>query len=468
MSATANFLTFYALLGIIALSPLPLASNRPWAWSLMALMVGMLLVSWAVALVRGAAHVQLSPRRLAPIAIPFGLAVVWSLVQVLPLGAMAAAHPLWSEAAEALGMASNGRISVAPDLTLTATMRLICYGGVFVLAVHLCRERARARLALVWLALINLAYALYGAVEFVSGSETILWLDKWAYRGDLTSTFVNRNSYGAYAGVGVLICVALFLHEQRSRHGDGKLGLYFRAERLLSGALPWILAAMTLGTTLMLSHSRGAFLCTGLALLGLLFCLIKARVVKARSGVFACIGILLVGLVVVVTSGDVTAGRLISAGGSEDLARSQIYLGAVQAITAAPWTGYGLGSFSRAFLMVRDGSLDQPVVWIFAHNVFLETAMDLGILGAAGLIGAVVAAVFICLRGLSVRRRDHVYPAVTVSVAILLGVHGLVDFSVQMPAVAVTFAFILGLGVAQSFNTGRKPASDSASQSEAA
>jgi hypothetical protein len=37
-----------------------------------------------------------------------------------------------------------------------------------------------------------------------------------------------------------------------------------------------------------------------------------------------------------------------------------------------------------------------------------------------------------------------------VSVAFLLGVHSLVDFSLQMQAIAITFMALLGLGVAQS------------------
>jgi hypothetical protein len=38
-----------------------------------------------------------------------------------------------------------------------------------------------------------------------------------------------------------------------------------------------------------------------------------------------------------------------------------------------------------------------------------------------------------------------------VGAAILVGVHSIFDFSLQMPAIAVTFAAILGLGVAQAF-----------------
>jgi hypothetical protein len=43
-------------------------------------------------------------------------------------------------------------------------------------------------------------------------------------------------------------------------------------------------------------------------------------------------------------------------------------------------------------------------------------------------------------------------PGFAASVAFLVGVHALADFSLQMQAVALTFAAVLGAGVAQSLN----------------
>jgi len=44
-------------------------------------------------------------------------------------------------------------------------------------------------------------------------------------------------------------------------------------------------------------------------------------------------------------------------------------------------------------------------------------------------------------------------PAVATGVAFLVGVHALVDFSLQIQAVTLTFVAILGAGVAQSTNS---------------
>jgi hypothetical protein len=41
-------------------------------------------------------------------------------------------------------------------------------------------------------------------------------------------------------------------------------------------------------------------------------------------------------------------------------------------------------------------------------------------------------------------------PGVAASVAFLLGAHALIDFSLQLQAIAITFMALLGAGVAQS------------------
>jgi hypothetical protein len=59
----------------------------------------------------------------------------------------------------------------------------------------------------------------------------------------------------------------------------------------------------------------------------------------------------------------------------------------------------------------------------------------------------------ICARGILTRRRNRLYPLVAMGAGILVGIHANFDFSLQMPAVALTFAAILGVGVAQAFPT---------------
>ncbi len=149
VTGSVNSLFFRCLLAVVVLAPLPLACNRPWSWSLLALLVGGLLTAWGGAALAGRARVPMSLERLRLVMIPFALALAWAWLQSRPWLPPAWTHPIWSESATTLGGDVAATISIAPDRTMTALMRLACYGGVFLLAAQLGRDRARAHEGLV-------------------------------------------------------------------------------------------------------------------------------------------------------------------------------------------------------------------------------------------------------------------------------------------------------------------------------
>jgi O-antigen ligase len=83
-----------------------------------------------------------------------------------------------------------------------------------------------------------------------------------------------------------------------------------------------------------------------------------------------------------------------------------------------------------------------------AHNTYLEHLVELGVPATLFYAGPLLLFGY-CLRGLFVRRRDQLFPLVAVGATVLVALHALVDFSLQIPAVAVTYAALLGIGVAQ-------------------
>ena len=62
----------------------------------------------------------------------------------------------------------------------------------------------------------------------------------------------------------------------------------------------------------------------------------------------------------------------------------------------------------------------------------------------------VILLILKCLKGAVTRERRITVSGIATSVAFLVGVHALVDFSLQMQAVTLTFMALLGAGVAQS------------------
>ena len=72
---------FWALMAVVALAPLPLGGNRPVAWSALGLVIGLLLVVWAVAAIRDRSLLAVAWRRIWPAAATFAGLIAWYLFQ---------------------------------------------------------------------------------------------------------------------------------------------------------------------------------------------------------------------------------------------------------------------------------------------------------------------------------------------------------------------------------------------------
>ena len=88
-----------------------------------------------------------------------------------------------------------------------------------------------------------------------------------------------------------------------------------------------------------------------------------------------------------------------------------------------------------------------------AHNTYLENALELGVPAAAALVLSVALLARQCLRALRRRRGVFVYGWMACCGTVLVGCHSTVDFSLQIPAVAVLYAAILGTGCSQSWSS---------------
>ncbi len=147
--------------------------------------------------------------------------------------------------------------------------------------------------------------------------------------------------------------------------------------------------------------------------------------------------------------GDVVLGK-ISQLSFRDQGRMGLYLITIRSILAAPLLGYGYGTFIDVFPMFRDQSVTTFGRWTAAHDSYLEAFQGLGLIFGPILVATVVVLVWRCIKGAATRKTQKVLPCVAASVASLLGAHALVDFTLQLQAIAITFMALLGAGVAQS------------------
>lgn len=423
---------FSGFLVVLALLPFPFGSNRLWASDLFGLGTGLLLIGLAVSLYRTPSPMpaQMPWRRLIVSALFFALVIAWAFIQTLNLPPFS--HPLWQEAGKALGTSLKSSISIAPDRFAEAMIRMLAYAGCFVLALASGHNPARARMLLRVLALSAVAYALYGLIVHSTGNQTILWFDKWTYRDYLTSTFVNKNTYATYAGMGLLCCLSVIFQEIRR---PLNLERFFRRDVFL-----W-LAAFVVSSALVLTGSRGGIMS------GVLGCLVWSVLIAFRRPLkdWRSAGLALAGVLFVFVF-FLWDDRMASAQITHDsFLRITAYGTSLRALADYPWTGFGLGSFESVFRLYHDGAMP---FWIdHAHNDYLEMAIEIGIPATLMELAIIAIMLSCCVENVWRRRKGASYSALALGASVIVGAHGLVDFSLQIPAVAATYAALLGLGV---------------------
>ena len=425
----------WLLVAVVLLAPLPLGSNRPLPASALATAVGALLCVWGARSLIAPSSATVHMRPFWPALVLLGLAAAWAAVQAIPVTPEGLHHPYWRDAQEVLGLSDAGAISVNPGATRSRLMGLLAYGGIFWLALHLGRPSARAHQVLLALAGGGLLYAAYGLVQ-AFGSET-----------GVTSTFVNRNSYATYAGMTLLCGLGLVL---RGFAREARAGLSLRATVLemlarLDARLPvGVITCLVAGSALLLTQSRGALVALCAAFVAFLASLRRMALVTS-STFFKAAAVSSVGLLVGIVglAGEETLGRFAQAD-VQASNRLAYYRTTLEAIRDRPLLGTGYGTYADAFR-----AYNHPGTGTYfldkAHNTYLQMAMELGWPAAAALYSGLALLVLGCLRG-----QGGVWSAVLVSCSVLVAVHSLVDFSLEMPANAATYALLLGIGCAQS------------------
>jgi O-antigen ligase len=439
----------------LAWCPFWFGSNGLLAWGVNAIVFPGLVAIYELALlIRGERHPVAIKQIKVPAAL-FAAAVIWILIQNATWTPAWMHHPIWQMAADALGRPIDGSISVDRDLTTLALLRLITAASVFWLAIQICRSASRANFLLKSIAAISCAYAAYGLFAFALMPERVLWFGRpFPRTGFTTSTFINPNTFATYAGMGLVVICGLILSLYRNEFTGVAGSLRFRIATFIEvmGQKGAVLlgGGFVILVALLLSQSRGGTLATALGLLVLGALTLKTRKqgsVEQRGAI-----IVFAAVVVGVTAlafGDVLFGR-ITQQGFHDSSRVAVYTIAMRSILDAPLLGYGYGTFADVFPMFRDQSVGTLGKWEMAHNTYLEVFQGLGLVFGSMLVASIVLLALRCVRGAMRRQESAMIPCVAASVTFLVGAHSLIDFSLQIESIAITFMALLGAGVAQS------------------
>ena len=450
-NAIAESAIFWLFLGALAWTPFWYGSNVLVAWGVNAVLFPGLAALYEVSiLIRRDSH-PIGIRKLAIPAALFLAVVLWIVFQNISWDHSPLAHPIWAMAADALERPVRGSISVNRDLTTLALLRLITAASVFWVAVQLCRNGTRANVLIISVAVIVCLYAAYGLMIFALNAGGVSWLEISAKNDFVTSTFINRNSFATFAGIGLVAICGMILQVYRDRlsthGGQWRIRIASFIETTGQEGAALLGGAFVILVALLLTGSRGGIIATGFGLL------ILGVLTFAPGKRFRPVEAMIAGAVLVTVTllafGDVFIGSIAERGVS-DAGRMAVYMITLRSIFDMPWLGYGYGTFADVFPMYRDRSIGVQGTWEQAHNTYLEVFQGLGLVFGTMLVACVLLLVLCCIRGAITRQRNVTVPRVAAAAAFLVGMHALVDFSLQIQAVALTFIAVLGAGVAQS------------------
>jgi O-antigen ligase len=131
--------------------------------------------------------------------------------------------------------------------------------------------------------------------------------------------------------------------------------------------------------------------------------------------------------------------------------RMQIYAITLEGIAEKPLLGHGFGAYEEALPKFRNEKIGYHLKK--AHNTYLENLFELGIIGGTIFIALFAVLAGRCLSGALRRNKDSQFPAAGLAVTVLVAVHSLVESSMQIPANAALYSFIMGTAIAQSWRS---------------
>ncbi|MGH1373397.1 MAG: O-antigen ligase family protein [Cellvibrionaceae bacterium] len=436
---------FWSLLVLLIWIPLPLGSNRPWAWHLMELVSFGLTVGWLWLFITErvkVGEVLRQSRALLTCLLAFA-AVMFLQLLPLPSEWVALLRPLDA----ALEPAAWTSISIDPHITWIHARTTLCFTALAFLVVALINTRDRLRTLAIVLLISGVFQGVYGALMTLSGIEYGFFIKKGGFHGVATGTFWNRNHLANYlilsiaTGTGLLLAD---LYQDTSRNWRER-GRRFLTTLLGSKVRVRIgLAMMVIALVLTKSRMGNTAFFTSLILTGFFWLWATKRI--TRGSIILLISLVLIdSLIVGAWFGiDKVKERLETTAFTKET-RDEVNRDTWTMIKDQPLFGSGAGSYYTAFPRYRQSDIN--LYYDHAHNDYFQFVAEHGIVGCLPLAALLLLTLKHTVQTMR-QRRTLLFQAMAFAplMAILaMLMHSTVDFSLQIPANAATFVVILAL-----------------------
>ena len=442
---------FWLFAALIVWAPIPLGSNRPWAWALLEVGIYLVGLLWLAGYAGRAAEVTPVLRGAWPALVLFALWLAWIAVQwiPLPIGWVATLSPRAAELHALGGDSALATLSIDPHATKVFWLKSLAWSLAFALTLALVRSRRR----LVWLCTVivaaGLVQAVYGALMHLSGENVVVLGTPIAHASQASGFFVNRNHLAGMLEMTLAVGVGLMI-AQLDDPGRRSWKQFARdaARVVLSrkGPLRILLVVMVIALVMTRSRMGNTAFFASLLVAGGIALLLSRHATRSTVIFIASLVVIDVFIVGAWFGVDRTIQRIeqTTAGDVRERVDPAIY--AVRILDDYPWFGTGGGTFYNAFPRYRGADI-QPY-YDHVHNDYMQIATDTGFPGLLMLGAIVLLSYFAAVLALS-RRRDPLARGVAFGVVMgvtALAIHSTVDFNLQIPANAFLFCVLLALG----------------------
>jgi O-antigen ligase len=428
------------------LAPIPIGSNAPSTAGFFGLLLSFCLL--------GTPLVPSPPRRaknlMRSLLLLAAFLILWSILQTV------ARPPAASSLAQ---IPIDGQPPIAPASPFALHLQPLHSLGyillplvAFISTLFYVRDDTR------YLSLFQITLAGGGLVtalcigEYVFSPQTLLLSQKVHYLQSFTGTFVNPNTAATYFGIMLLLSISFCLHQLDATNILGGNSQTADGISEVRKFVAYSILTIIFATALLITRSRGGILSTlaGLLLYIWAYGFLTLRPHLPRTTTLAINAFsAVVTVAIFIFYGGLLMQRL-DVEGLYDDGRLCTYRATWQAIKDNFWLGWGLGSFQDVFPAYRLPECGLNGYWEMAHSVFLEAWFSLGISFFVCLVSIYYLMIRSYAYGLQARRRFRFVPLVSLSILVMLTLHSLIDFSLQVPAVAIVAAIALGAGAAVS------------------
>lgn len=312
--------------------------------------------------------------------------------------------------------------SVAPHRTLSELLELALYGTVMLLATRLTvKEYYRIGRILLILSVLLVCHGILQ--NLLLGITTV------------TSTFHHHNPFGIYMVMMFFLTFGYAFKENNKF--TFLLSIIFLIGMFISGSRGSLVALFIAFPTFffMLPRDRNTilkFAVTGIICIVIAFLLATAIINTPALQLEKVVEEEIAGVL----------GRPDYLEAHNVFARFSYWEVGYQLIPEQLLHGYGLGTFFSAYLLID--TWNEMHFARFAHNHYLQTLVETGIVGLLLLTGFIVSLIVVITKSPGIKNISLAYPG-AISAVIAYLIHIGIDFTWNVPAVSVLFFSLCGL-----------------------